>query len=228
MKNLIASILCALWLLSPANSWAGKSYRVAVFADGVMGGYQLQEQDTFAAKLKKKIQAAGYDQIEVFNVSTFGTTTASATDDVDQVTALRPDVVIVQLGFNDAKRGVVTSAIGSSLNSIIARVKETGAYIILAGIRAPAGTEENYARAIEETYHNAAESNSVPLYPNVMEGIAEHPSLTLADGMHPNTVGVEYMVEALFPLVDVGLRWRYEVFQQEMQNNKQGQGVVAP
>ena len=79
-----------------------------------------------------------------------------------------------------------------------------------------------YRAAITQNFVDIATAQSVPLYPDAMVGIADNPSLTLADGMHPNTVGVDYMVENIFPMVDTGLRWRYQLYQHELEKNKAG------
>lgn len=225
MKKILP-LLCLFAFLSPANSWAGKTYRVVVFADSVLGGYQLQPQDSFAAKLQKKIRAAGYDEIEVLNMSKPDRTTASATEEVTPVIDAKPDVVIIQLGMGDAKRGVVATATAYNLNTIVSAIKQSGAYVILAGIQAPAGNNERYRAAIAQNFVDVSTAQTVPLYADVMAGVADNPSLTLADGMHPNTVGVETIVENMFPIVDTGLRWRYQLYQHELEHNKMGGGAA--
>jgi len=212
--------LLVFLFVSPENSWAGKIYRVVLFSDSITAGYQLQAQETFAAKLQSKLHASGYEQLEVINLGKENATTASATENLDAVREKLPDVIIVQLGYVDAKRGVLASAVGHNLYTIVSSLKSTGAYIILLGSPVPEGMGEEYKVAIANNFVNTANSMGVPLYSSAVEGVAGNPSLTLADGIHPNTAGVEIMVNNIFPLVDTGLRWRYDVYMQELEQSK--------
>lgn len=220
MRILPLFTLLVFLLGSPENSWAGKIYRVVLFSDSITSGYQLQAQESFAAKLESKLHASGYEQLEVINIGKENMTTASATEDIELVRQKLPDVVIVQLGFVDAKRGVLASAIALNLNNIVYALKETGAYVILVGSPVPDGMGEDYKYAVTNGYVTVANTLGVPLYPSAVEGVAGNPDLTLADGIHPNTAGVEIMVNGIFPLVDTGLRWRYDVYMQELEQAK--------
>jgi acyl-CoA thioesterase-1 len=228
MRIQLALILFVFLLISPHNSWADKTYRIVVFGDSITGGYQLQPQDAFPARLERKIRAAGYDNVSVVNLSDNNGTTASATTQTDKVLAEMADVIIVQLGYNDVKRGVVSSATYFNLNTILNALKPSGAYVILAGIPAPEGAAEYYKQEIEANFSKAASFNQVPLVHNILQGIANDPTMTLADGRHPNTAGVEAMVESIFPIVDTGMRWRYEVYMQQLQNSQRMQAPTLP
>lgn len=219
-------ILGLFILSSPVDSWAEKNYRVVVFGDSITSGYQLQQQEAFPARLEQKLHAAGYDHLDVINMGKENASTSSAVMETDGVAEKLPDVIIVQLGFNDAKRGVVSSAINYNLNLIISALKNTGAYIILVGVPAPESSEERYRYEIGEIFSRIAIAHKITLYPSALEGIDNDPRLTMADGKHPNTAGVEVMVNGILPLVDTGLRWRYEVYEQELQQSRKEQGIV--
>ena len=133
MQPVIIFILFVFLLISPENSWAEKNYRIVVFGDSLVAGYQLQKDDAFSAKLGQRVRAAGYEQIEIIDATKETTSSASATMETDFIKQKLPDVIIIVLGFNDAKRGVLTSAVGYNLNAIITDLKRTNAYIILAG-----------------------------------------------------------------------------------------------
>jgi len=221
MKYLFALLAAfPLFLANSHDARADKVYQIVVFGDSITGGYQLQPQDAFPARLERRIRQAGYDNIQMHNLSEISATTASATAEVDKVIATLPDVIIVQLGFNDAKRGVVSAATRSNLTDILKALKKTGAYIILAGTPAPDGVADSYKDDVEATYVTVAHEAGVPLVPNILVGVANYPSMTLADGRHPNTVGVETMVENVLPFVDTGLRWRYEVYLHEIKEEQ--------
>lgn len=228
MRHFVPIILFVFLFVSPADSWADKSYKVVVFGDSITGGYQLQPQDAFPARLERKLKLSGYDRIEVINMSKNDATTASASGETEKVVQALPDVIIVQLGYNDAKRGVLSTATAYNLGVIITQLKPTGAYIILAGIPAPEGVAESYHDEIVNNFYKVATEQKVPLVQNILDGIANNPTVTLADGRHPNTVGVEMMVESLFPAVDTGLRWRYEIFTQQLEEANKTQAPGLP
>ncbi|MDX2072868.1 MAG: GDSL-type esterase/lipase family protein [Alphaproteobacteria bacterium] len=227
MRIYPAAILFVFLCLSPAESWAEKNYRVVVFGDSITSGYQLQANDAFPSKLERRLRASGYDRLEVINMSKENATTASATEETGLVAQKLPDVIIVQLGYNDTKRGVIASAIASNLNTIISDLVNTKAYIILVGIPAPEGIHEHYSYEVASYFYSIARSFAIPLYPSAIAGIEGNAALTMADGKHPNTAGVDVMVEGLLPLVDSGLRWRYEVYEQELQQAKKNQNALV-
>ena len=217
MQLRIALTLFALMIASPENSWAEKIYRVVIFGDSITAGYQLQPQDAFPARLESKLRAAGYENVEVINMSKPNASTASATAESSAVGAKLPDVIILELGFNDSKRGVLASAIASNLNTIIADFKHTGAYIIFMGIDPPSGANLDYAEEVSAYYHSITGATSIAFLPSALEGVKDNAALTLADGMHPNSAGVDVLVEKILPYVDNGLRWRYEVYLHELE-----------
>lgn len=220
MQVFFAFILAFFLMACPQNSWAEKVYHVVVFGDGITSGYQLQPQDAFPAQLEKKIRQAGYDQVKVFSLGDSSWTSAEATTHLQEVIDALPDVIIIQFGYNDSKRGVVAEATRSNLNIIVNGLKKTNAYIILAGTPAPEGVADSYRQAVEGNYYDIAGAAAVPLVPNILEGVANYPTMTMADGRHPNTVGVETMVENVFPFVDTGLRWRYDVYLHEINEER--------
>lgn len=220
MQVFLGFILAIMLMACPQNSWADKVYHIVVFGDGITSGYQLQPQDAFPARLERRVREAGYDQVKVFSLGDSNWTSAEATSQLQPVIDALPDVIIVQFGYNDSKRGVVAEATRSNLNVIVSGLKKTGAYIILAGTPAPEGVADSYRQAVEANYTDIAAATAVPLVPNILEGVANYPTMTLADGRHPNTVGVETMVENIFPFVDTGLRWRYEVYMHEINEQR--------
>ncbi len=230
MRIIITLTLFAFLALSPENSWAEKIYRVVVFGDSLTSGYQLQQQDAFPARLEQRLRAAGYEKIEVINMSKPNASTASATADVDLVVQKLPDVVVIELGFNDTKRGVVSSAIANNLNNMVETFKRAGAYVVLMGIEPPAAMGEDYTREVTSYFASVASARGIALYPSTLEGILNNYALTLADGIHPNSAGVDVMVEGVLPIVDVGLRWRYEVYLHEAEQAERIRraGVAVP
>lgn len=211
-------LIVGLLLLGfPGYAHAEKEFKVVVFGDSLASGYQIQPEDAFPAKLERKIRAAGYNRLTMVNISKATATTATATKDIDLVKAEHPDVIVIMLGINDVMRRVLPSATYGNLDNIVRYLKMTNAYLVLVGMTAPAANGELYQREILNTYYTLAKAHQLPFYPAALAGIEGNPAYTMADGVHPNALGVELMVENIFPYVDTGLRWRNDVYNYEQE-----------
>ena len=217
-RQFTLAILCLFLLLRPENSWADKFYRVVVFGDKVTAGKHAQRDDVFHAQLKRRLREVGYDRVDVVNLSKPDATVASATQDVELVRFEQPDVVIIMLGMNDISRRVLPESTQSSLTHIVKGLKPLNAYIILVGMVPPASMGEQYVHQMQVAYQAVATEQQVAFYADALAGVRDNPSRTMADGVSPNAVGIKIMVEHLLPLVDTGLRWRYELSRWEQAN----------
>ncbi len=218
MMRLSLILVCALCIISPRESFAEKEFRVVIFGDSLSSGYANQVDGTLPVKLERKIRAAGYNSVAMVNLSKNDATTASAIKDVDLVKRQLPDVIVIMLGMNDISQSVSPQILQANIDRIITSLKSLGAYIILVGIPAPKETGEIYQYQIQKAYYTLATGQGVPFYYSALAGIEGNPDFTLADGYHPNSQGIDVMVEGLFPYVDIGLRWRYDIFMYNQEN----------
>lgn len=193
------------------NQAVQPALRVVLFADSLLSGWHLQENESFAGKLEQKLQQVGYRQLRVINASIDSETTSGAYSRIASIDGQDPDVVVLAIGSNDLLRGVSPDVIESNLSNIASHFRSEGVYVVLAGFKALPGMGPEYAENAREVFRNAAVSAKVAFYPDVMEGIDEDPTLVLADGYHPNASGVDVVVEGMYRLVDEGLRWRWQV-----------------
>jgi len=216
MKYIFTALLL-LTVFRPDNSWAEKEFRVVVFGDSLSSGYQISKDDAFPAKLQRKIKLLSFPKTTVISISKLAATTASAIQDVDEVNRELPDVVVIMLGINDVIRRVVPSATKSNLDYIIKQLKPTGAFIVLVGVSAPIQNGENYYTESQKNFYELASGNGLYFFPTALSGVEGNPAFTMADGIHPNSLGVDVMVENIFPLVDTGLRWRNDVYNYELE-----------
>lgn len=191
--------------------------RIVIFGDSLTSGYQLQPEEAFPSKLERKLREIGYQNIEVLNMSISGETSTGGAERIHSVLAKKPDIVMVELGANDVRRGINPNIIYRNLADILGKLLHENIYVILVGVRAPPNMEYTYTKQVENVYDKLAEFYKVPFYPFVLEGIYEQPELNLADGFHPNAQGVTVMVENMYRMVDAGLRWRWEMMQYEQQ-----------
>lgn len=214
MKRIFSALFATTVLLFyAAPATAANVIRVVVYGDSLTSGYQLTEEASYASQLRKKLQAIGYSNVEVINMSVAGETTTGGLERLSSLLLKQPDVVVLQLGGNDVIRGVNAGLIYQNLIHIIGRLKENNVYVVLIGMRALPNMGTEYTQQVEAIYQRMASFYSLAFHPSALDGIYGYPDLNLADGVHPNSKGIETMVENTYRLVDAGLRWKWEVIQ---------------
>ncbi len=190
----------ALFLSAAAGAGGSDPVRIVGLGDSLMAGFQLGPHEGFNARLQQALTAAGHD-VEVANAGVSGDTTSDGLARLDWSVPDGTDLVILELGANDALRGISPDITRANLDAMIARLKERGIAILLAGMLAPPNMGPDYQAAFDPIYPELAAKHAVPLYPFFLDGVAATPGLLLADGMHPNPQGVDRIVEGILPLV---------------------------
>lgn len=198
-RTLVIAFL-ALFLSAAAGAGGSDPVRIVGLGDSLMAGFQLGPHEGFNARLQQALTAAGHD-VEVANAGVSGDTTSDGLARLDWSVPDGTDLVILELGANDALRGISPDITRANLDAMIARLKERGIAILLAGMLAPPNMGPDYQAAFDPIYPELAAKHAVPLYPFFLDGVAATPGLLLADGMHPNPQGVDRIVEGILPLV---------------------------
>ena len=177
-----------------------KPTEILVFGDSIAAGFGLPQQEAFPARLEAKLRADGL-AVHVINAGVSGDTTADGLARLDWSLADKPDLVILELGANDALRGLDPAAVRANLDKLIGKIEASGAKLLLAGMQAPSNWGEQYQQAFNGIYPELAEAHGIPLYPFVLDGVALDPKLNQPDGLHPNERGVAIIVEHIAPYV---------------------------
>jgi acyl-CoA thioesterase-1 len=193
----IAVIAASLMLCVAAQA---RTITLVGFGDSLMAGYQLPPGDGFPEKLQAALKAKGMD-VTVANAGVSGDTTTGGLSRVDWSVPDGTDGVILELGANDALRGIAPEQSEKNLDQMIARLKERGIAVFLAGMMAPPNMGADYAARFNPIYEKLAKKHGVTLYPFFLDGVVLDASLKLADGMHPNTKGVDMMVQKMEPAI---------------------------
>jgi acyl-CoA thioesterase I len=175
-------------------------YTILAFGDSLTAGYRLPQGDGFPEQLEKKLQAMDRD-IRVINAGVSGDTTQGGLARLNWALADKPDMVILELGANDALRGIEPALTRKNLDQMIVQLKSNNIKVLLAGMLAPPNMGEDYADAFNAIYPTLAKAHGVTLYPFFLEGVAGHSSLNLDDGIHPTREGVSVIVERILPYV---------------------------
>ena len=172
--------------------------RILALGDSLTAGYGLPQGDGFTDQLEAALQEQGYDAV-VLNAGVSGDTTAGGLARLDWALADAPDIVIVELGANDALRGIDPASSRANLAAILDELQARGVPALLAGMLAPRNLGADYVDAFDGMYGALAEEYDVPLYPFFLEGVAAEPDLNQPDGIHPNASGVAIIVEGILP-----------------------------
>ncbi|MGO6843590.1 arylesterase [Rhizobium ruizarguesonis] len=190
-------IAVSLILATGANA---RTINLVGFGDSLMAGYQLPPGDGFPEKLQAALKAKGLD-VTIANAGVSGDTTTGGLARIDWSVPDGTDGVILELGANDALRGIPPEESAKNLDQMIIRLKERGIAVLLAGIIAPPNMGADYAARFNPIYQKLSEKHGLPLYAFFLDGVALEVGLKLDDGMHPNTKGVDVMVEKMEPAV---------------------------
>jgi acyl-CoA thioesterase-1 len=196
----VLTIVCAALFIGTAVA-ADRPVKIVVLGDSLAAGYGLSARATFPAKLEQALKSNGV-AVEIQNAGTSGDTAASGLARLDWSVPEGTDAVIVELGGNDALRGIDPKVTRAALDAILRRLKERGLAVLLAGMRAPRNLGPDYARAFDQIYPDLARAHDVVFYPFFLDGVATDPKLNLGDGIHPNEAGIEAIVKRMLPQVE--------------------------
>jgi acyl-CoA thioesterase-1 len=174
--------------------------RLVVLGDSLSAGYGLAANEAFPARLEARLKTQGYD-IAVINAGVSGDTASAGLARLDWVVTDDMEAAIVELGANDALRGIDPAVTEKALDAIVARLTARGIAVMLAGMKAPPNMGEDYVKRFDAIYPAIARRHDVALYGFFLDGVAARPDLNQADGMHPTAEGVEVMVETMLPAV---------------------------
>lgn len=174
------------------------------FGDSLMAGYQLENGNGFPDQLQAALREKGHD-IAIANAGVSGDTTSGGLARLEWSVPDNTDFVILELGGNDALRGIQPDITRQNLDQMIEALKARNIDVLLVGMIAPPNMGDTYGAAFNKIYAELAEKHDVPLYPFFLEGAITNPKLMQADGIHPTKEGVKIMVENFLPFLETYL-----------------------
>jgi acyl-CoA thioesterase-1 len=181
-----------------------KPIKMVVLGDSLSAGLGLPASAAFPARLQNALKNKGVE-VDMINAGVSGDTSSGGRDRLDWSVPEGTEAVIVELGANDALRGVDPKVTRSALTEILTRLKARGVAVLLCGMYAPPNYGSDYAARFNAIYPELAKSFGVPLYPFFLEGVATEAKLNQADGMHPTAEGVDTIVSNILPTVQAFL-----------------------
>jgi acyl-CoA thioesterase I len=198
MLRLIILVAAFLALTPVAFS---KPVVLLALGDSLTAGLGLSPSEAFPARLETALQAK-YPDLSIINGGVSGDTAAGGLARLDW--ALTEDVngLVVELGANDALRGLDVGQTEAALDEIMAKAKARGLPVLILGMRAPPNMGPDYAARFDGLYPALSKKYDALLYPFYLNGVAALPNLNQADGIHPNSRGVDEIVTRIMPKVE--------------------------
>ncbi len=191
--------LAFIFAVAPIQA-ADSPVRIVVFGDSLAAGYGLLPADGFAVQLQKWADKEVEIDVTIENAGVSGDTTAGGLARLSWTLGdYPPDAVIVELGGNDALRGIDPKETQENLTKILSILKAADIEILLAGMLAPRNMGADYISEFEAVYPTLAEEFDVVYLPFFLEGVAGERDLNQADGIHPNPEGVKKIVTHMAP-----------------------------
>lgn len=195
-----------------AGSEPSRVVRIVALGDSLMAGYNLPKGQAVPDHLSRLLADSPLVrdnrlQIEMINGGLSGDTSAGGLARLDWMLTSRPDLMIVELGANDALRGLSPDDTRLNLTAIIQKLQEEKVQVVLAGMLAPPNIySEADRQEFDGLYPELAAEFGVELYPFFLDGVAAVPALLQKDGMHPNAKGTEVMAKGVLPHVEAVIR----------------------
>ena len=201
--NCIAAFLAILSIVLTQLASAAEMKSILVFGDSLSDGFMLQRSEAYPALLAKKLHAAGLN-FQVTNASAAGGTTEGGLERLPPHLKHRIDIFVLELGINDAFRGLPVNQIENNLQQIIDDVKarNPNVRVVIAGMQLPNYKADDYVSAFGKMFTDLASKNNAALVPYLLQGVAGDPSLNLPDGIHPNAAGQKILAENVWRVLE--------------------------
>jgi acyl-CoA thioesterase I len=158
------------------------------FGDSLTAGAGVDPDQAYPAYLQQRLDQAGF-KYHVVNAGVSGNTTKDGLERITQVLEQHPQVVVVEFGGNDGLRGVPVSEAQRNLDTIVRRLKNSGAKVALAGITLPPQYGGEYIRSFNAIFPAIASKYRVPLLPFVLQDVYGVPGDIQEDGIHATAQG---------------------------------------
>ncbi len=172
-----------------------------VFGDSLSAGFGIDVDQSWTALLQARLEEQGYEH-RVVNASISGDTTESGASRIGTaIDNFAPEIVILELGGNDGLRGIPPTRIRANFERIIGASLDSGAAVVLLGIRIPPNYGPRYIEMFDAVYRDVAEQFGIPWIEFFMDGVALNDELMQSDGIHPNAAAQPVLLDNAWPVI---------------------------
>jgi len=180
---------------------ADEPVKIVALGDSLTAGFGLPADATFPARLAAALEAKGI-AATVANAGVSGDTASGGLARLDWSVPDGTEAVILELGANDALRGIDPNVTRTALEAVLNKLQIRHIPVLVAGMRAPRNLGPDYVRTFDAIYPTLASTHVVVFYPFFLDGVAADPKFTQDDGLHPNAAGVDVIVARILPQVE--------------------------
>ena len=174
---------------------------VLIFGDSLSAGFGVDVDQSWATLLQQRLEEQGYEH-RVVNASISGETTEGGAAQIENaIRTFTPELIILELGGNDGLRGFPPARIRDNLRAIARKARESGADVVLLGIRIPTNYGARYTRQFEAVYSEVAGELDIDWIEFFMEGIALNDELLQDDRIHPNAAAQPILLDNAWPVI---------------------------
>jgi acyl-CoA thioesterase-1 len=196
---------CALgigfWVIALQNA-AASDRTILVFGDSLSAAYGLRPEQGWVALLDKRLRSQGYGY-QVVNASVSGETTSGGLQRLPRALQIhRPQLLILELGANDALRGLPLSNSSDNLSKMVDLGRQAGAQVLLVGMRIPPNYGPRYTADFMHMYTDISSRDHLAFVPFLLESVALDPARMQEDGLHPNAKGEPAVLDTLWPQLE--------------------------
>jgi len=175
--------------------------KIVALGDSLTAGFGLPEDKSFPAKLQTVLRGKGYD-VTVVNAGASGDTASGGLARLDWSVPEDTDAVILELGANDALRGIDPKVTKEALDKILTRLEQRHIPVLLTGMLSPVNMGADYEREFNAIFPALAATHDVIFYPFFLKGVGVGTTLSQSDMIHPNIAGVGVIVINILPSVE--------------------------
>ncbi|MGV6492112.1 arylesterase [Stenotrophomonas rhizophila] len=195
--------LLAWLLLAPVLACAkGADTRatVLVVGDSLSAAHNIPAESGWVNLLQQRVKQQVKPVPTIVNASISGETSAGALTRLPALLARhQPSVVVIELGGNDALRGLNPAQLRGNLEKMIVASQKDGAKVLLLGIDVPPNYGPAYRQRLKEVYAGLASQYKVALLPFLLDGVALQPALMQSDGLHPTAAAQPKVLDNVWP-----------------------------
>jgi len=175
---------------------------ILIVGDSISAGYGINPEQGWVQLLQKRLDQQYPKQHKVVNASVSGETTSGALARMPKLLqSYKPDVVVIELGGNDALRGQPPQMIQKNLGQLVQQSQQAKAKVLLFGMKIPPNYGTTYSQAFENNYKVISQQYKIKLLPFFMQGIAGHKDLMQNDQIHPNAKAQSILLNNAYPYI---------------------------
>ena len=175
--------------------------KLVVLGDSLSAGYGLPADAAFPVRLAQALKGKGV-AANVANAGVSGDTASGGLGRLDWSVPEGTEAVILELGANDALRGIDPKLTKTALDTILSKLRARHIAVLLAGMKAPRNMGPDFVKSFDAIFPALASTHPVVFYPFFLDGVAGDPKLNQADGLHPAAAGVDVIVTRILLQVE--------------------------